>query len=94
MRRAAKVDSNQTEIVNTLRQLGCSVTVTSTIGKGFPDLVVGISGRTFLVEVKSKKGTYTSDQLAFVSSWKGNYYTVRTREDCVALINTIISMKG
>lgn len=94
MRRAAKVDGNQTEIVNALRTLGCSVAVTSTVGKGFPDLVVGIAGRTLLVEVKMKKGTYTADQLAFVSSWKGNYYTVRTREDCVALVNTIIQTKG
>lgn len=90
MRRAAKVDSNQVEIVNCLRQLGCSVAVTSTIGKGFPDLVVGIAGKTCLVEVKAKKGTYTPDQLAFMASWKGNFYTLRTREDCVAFVNTQI----
>lgn len=94
MRRAAKVDSNQTEIVNCLRQLGCSVVVTSTIGRGFPDLIVGIAGKTLLVEVKARKGVYTPDQVEFIGTWKGNHFTVRTREDCVSLVNTIISQKG
>lgn len=94
MRRAAKVDSNQTELVNCLRSLGCSVAITSTIGKGFPDLVVGVAGKTLLVEVKAKKGVYTSDQVEFMATWKGNHFTVRSREDCVALVNTIINGKG
>lgn len=92
MRRAAKVDTNQTEIVNTLRQLGCSVVITSTIGKGFPDLVVGVAGQTWLIEVKTAKGQYTPDQLAFISTWKGNYHTLRTKDDCVAFVN--ITTKG
>jgi len=91
MRYARTVDTNQTEIVNTLRQLGCSVAVTSAVGKGFPDLVVGYAGRTLLVEVKAgKHWHYTADQLAFKSTWNGNYFTVQTREDCVALINNIL----
>jgi len=90
---ARKIDSNQTEIVNTFRQLGASVAITSAVGKGFPDLVVGYAGRTMLVEVKSRvKATHTPDQLAFQSTWKGNYFTVRSREDAIALINQI--MKG
>lgn len=90
---ARKIDSNQTEIVNTFRQLGASVSVTSAVGKGFPDLVVGYAGRTMLVEVKSRaKAAHTPDQLAFQSTWKGNYFTVRSREDAIALINQI--MKG
>ena len=91
MRYARKIDTNQTEIVNTFRQIGASVAITSAVGKGFPDLVVGYAGRTLLVEIKSTRtAKHTPDQLAFQSTWKGNYFTVRTREDAIALINNII----
>ena len=52
MRRAAKVDANQTEIVKALRQVGASVQSLAATGKGCPDLLVGIRGLNFLIEVK------------------------------------------
>lgn len=51
-RRAAKVDRNQAEIVKALRQAGATVAPSHTMGQGFPDLVVGYRGRTYLIEVK------------------------------------------
>jgi len=54
-RRAAKVDSNQADVVDALRAAGCSVTSTAAVGAGFPDLVVsfgGPSGHVVLIEVK------------------------------------------
>jgi hypothetical protein len=45
MKRAAKVDINQKEIVAYLRKIGASVAVMSAVGQGFPDLVVGWRGR-------------------------------------------------
>ena len=60
MSRAKKVDANQSEIVQTFRDLGARVAITSAAGDGFPDLVVqyrhpskrwrGIE--TVLVEIK------------------------------------------
>ena len=44
MRRAAKVDANQPATVKALRDAGMTVAVTSSLGKGFPDLVVGFRG--------------------------------------------------
>jgi len=49
-RRAARVDANQKEIVTMLRRMGYSVAVTSDCGKGFPDIVVGRSGKNYLFE--------------------------------------------
>ena len=52
MRRAAKVDDNQAEIVATLRYVGCSVTSLASIGRGCPDIVVGYNGVNYLLEIK------------------------------------------
>lgn len=40
MRRAAKVDDNQPQLVKDLRKMGYKVAITSQVGTGFPDLVV------------------------------------------------------
>lgn len=87
MRRAAKVDVNQMEIVNYLRSVGASVAITSTIGKGFPDLVVGWKGRNYLVEVKQTKGKLTDDQFTFAAHWKGQIAVVRSVIDVCDLLD-------
>jgi hypothetical protein len=77
VRRAAKVDGNQAGIVRDLRLIpGCSVAVTSVVGDGFPDLVVGFRGFNFLVEIKDEsqpkhRHELTEDQRAFHDAWKG-----------------------
>lgn len=60
MRVAAKVDKNQADIIQALREAGgesCSVFSLSGMGKGCPDLLFGIDSkkhgpRTYLIEVK------------------------------------------
>lgn len=71
MRRAARVDENQRAIVKALRKAGASVQPLHTVGDGVPDLLVGIGGKTFLVEVKNEKGTLTPDQIRWHSEWRG-----------------------
>ena len=51
MIRAARVDSNQSEIVATLRKLGAVVLITSQLKNAF-DLLVGHNGKLYIVEVK------------------------------------------
>ena len=41
MRQDARKDANQTQIVDALRGVGATVAITSMLGHGFPDLVVG-----------------------------------------------------
>lgn len=76
MRRAAKVDDNQQEIITAARAMGCSVQPLHTVGKGVPDLLVGISGHTDLWEVKDGKKPpsarkLTVDQILWHDEWKG-----------------------
>ena len=82
--RARRVDANQREIIAALERLGCSVVDTSGQGGGFPDLTVGRAGYTWLVEVKSKVGTLTPDQIEFRKTWRGNYLLVRDVDDVIA----------
>ena len=70
---AKKTDSNHSEIVKTLRQLGCSVFDSSRVAGGFPDLVVGKNKVTCLVEIKADaKAKYTSAQELFMMNWRGS----------------------
>ena len=71
MRRAARTDANQTEIVQALRTAGASVTLLHMVGKGCPDLLVGHNGKTLLIECKTAKGSKTVDQIEWWDQWKG-----------------------
>jgi hypothetical protein len=52
MRTAAKIDANQKAIVETLRRAGCRVAITSMLGKGHPDLMIGYAGTIVVAELK------------------------------------------
>lgn len=81
MRRAAKIDNNQTEIVDELRAAGYSVQSLAAIGKGCPDLAVAKLGITILVEVKDVNGKLNEQQKAFFQSWKGICIVARSAQD-------------
>lgn len=77
MRRAARVDGNQAEIVDALRRVGASVQSLASIGKGCPDLLVGYNGTTYLMEVKDPSKPkadiqLTPDQRQWHKSWCGS----------------------
>ena len=81
MRRAARVDANQAEIVETLRAYGASVFSLAAVGCGCPDLVVGIGGHTHLVEVKNRSrwpsdGKLRQGQVEWHATWRGAAVTV------------------
>ena len=53
MRRAAKIDQNQPEIVAALERVGCQVLHLHQVGGGCPDLLVKTrGGRLLLLEIK------------------------------------------
>lgn len=87
MRRAARVDNNQAEIVAALRRCGISVEV---VGKPL-DLLICCRGVTSLGECKSKRPTseggshgLTKEQVDFVSRWPGKIHTLTSPEQAVA----------
>lgn len=95
MRRAARVDDNQSEIVSALRAIGCSVWII-----GLPvDLLVGYQGKTALMEVKVLTGRknpkpkkHTALQTEFLAWWQGG--TVATVTDVESAIMAALTMKG
>ena len=92
MRRAAKVDDNQAEIVKAFRAMGATVFPTHRVGQGFPDLVVGYKGKNYLVEVKDGKKfksqrALTDDEQKFFNGWKGSIFIVESVDHCVNLLN-------
>ena len=90
MRRIAKADANQPEIVKAFRALGCTVAHTHKLGQGFPDLVVGKLGVNVLVEIKaSKKDKLTPDEFDFFRDWKGHVSVVVDYEDVSRVVSVI-----
>ena len=82
MRRAARIDDNQTEIVKALRKHGISVMVTSGLGNGFMDIVAGGIHRatkeriTELMEIKDSnkppsQRKLTPKEKKVHDEWKG-----------------------
>ena len=79
-----KRDANAAAIADALVEAGCSVVDIGMVGDGVPDLLVGLGGATFLMEVKSLESNahrakgpvpyaeyLTDDQVAFLSTWRG-----------------------
>lgn len=91
MRRAAKIDDNQREIVDALRQAGCSVQSLAGVGKGVPDLVVGFRKRNFLLEIKDgskspSKRKLTPDEQNFHKMWKGAVVIVESIDEALRAV--------
>ena len=91
MRRAAKVDANQTEIVNALRQVGASVQSLAATGKGVPDLLVGFRGVNWLLEIKDGRKVksarkLTEDQVVWHQTWRGRVYVVESVEQAIKIL--------
>jgi Holliday junction resolvase len=67
-----KRDSIHGQVVDAFRKIGLSVYDAAHAGNGFPDLVVGVCGSTYLVELKTGKAKLRPNQEAFASSWRGS----------------------
>lgn len=95
MRRAARVDATQAEIVAALRAGGAYVWIS-----GLPlDLIVGFEGKTALVECKvltgvkkRKQSRFTALQTAFMREWVGG--TVATVTDADGALRLLEVMRG
>ena len=92
MRRKARIDDNQQSVVKSLRQIpGVSVAVTSSLGNGFPDLVIARSGVNYLVELKDgakskSRKKLTPDEEEFKNTWQGSYHVAESLEDILRLL--------
>lgn len=91
MRRAARIDTNQPEIVQALRDVGASVAITSMVGAGFPDIVVGYRDHNYLIEIKDgskppSRRKLTKDEQAFFDTWRGTVYIAKDVDEALEII--------
>lgn len=94
MRRAAKVDANQDQIVVALRAAGASVNSLAPVGKGLPDLLVGFRGTNYLLECKDgnkppSARELTPDQIEWHLNWRGHAVVVTSADEALAAIGAI-----
>jgi hypothetical protein len=91
--RAKKIDANQNSIVENLRKIpGISVCITSSLGNGFVDIVVGVNdSRNYLIELKDgnkppSARKLTEEESKFHANWKGQIAVASSLEDCLKII--------
>lgn len=95
MRRAAKIDRNQPEIVSALRKVGATVVSLAAVGDGVPDLAVGFRRQTFFLECKDGslppcERQLTPDQIRFHVEWNGGPCTVvNSVDEALAFIGAV-----
>lgn len=101
-RRRARPDVGQAAIVAALRTVGCSVEILADVGRGVPDLLAGIRGTNFLLEVKSPRGgrgkrglgsgktahqvELNATEQKWHAAWRGQVSVVRSVEDALAVV--------
>lgn len=94
MRRAAKVDDNQSTIVKALRDVGATVQTLHAVGQGCPDIIAGYRGINYMIEIKdgSKPPSarkLTQDQLDWHAGWRGSVNVVCSVDDALAVIGAV-----
>ncbi len=93
---AHRTDANQAKIVKAFRKLGCEVAITSSLGHGFPDLVVGKLSKVVLVEVKDgakppSARRLSKDEEKFRDAWRDSYAVVEGIPDVTSVVRLMLS---
>ena len=95
MRRAAKVDQNQDQVVSALRAAGAKVQSLAAVGKGVPDLLCQYEGTFYLIEVKDgrkppSQRKLTEDQVKWHEEWKSAFLgVVESPDEALKFIGAI-----
>lgn len=91
MRRAARVDANQPEIVEALRRVGATVQPLHQVGGGCPDLLIGFRNQNFLMEVKDGNKRPSEQRMSEAQHewhrvWMGQKTIVRNVREALTVI--------
>ena len=98
MKYARKVDGNQKEIIDGLRDVGATVFPLYHVGGGLTDLLVGYREKNFLLEIKNpnqppSKRKLTKDQIEFHEKWRGQKTIVETIREALIAIGALKERK-
>lgn len=90
-----RVDTNHAEIVQALRRAGAAVQSLADVGQGVPDLLVGLRGENFLLEVKQpgRRGELRVNQVEWHNAWRGQCAVVRTVDEALQAVG-LLNDKG
>ena len=82
------VDLLQKPITKALRQVGCSVSATHMVGKGFVDLVAWspFTRATHMIEVKTGTEPLSRSEQKFHAKWAGPIAIVRSIDEALVAI--------
>jgi len=91
MRLRAKKDDNHREIQYALMRAGASVQDLSAVGGGCPDILVGLRGQNFLMEIKDGKKPVSKRKLTdmekvFATTWRGQVCVVQSVDDALLAV--------
>jgi|SRR5690349_2084939 len=96
---AHRIDENQNTIVKTFRKLGASVLILSEVGKGCPDILIGMTDsvgekHNILIEIKDgnkppSQQKLTQFEAKFFDTWKGYICIIRNQDEAIELFNSI-----
>lgn len=91
---ARRTDLNAHSIVKAFEAAGATVLVLSGCRAGTPDLAVGVSGRTHLVEIKQdsilRAHQPSPEQVKFARGWRGApVHLVRTPQQALELVASV-----
>jgi hypothetical protein len=94
MRRDARTDANQGEIIDALRGVGASVEPLHFVGRGVPDILVGWRSDNYLMEIKDgnkppSKRALTPDEERWHQMWAGQVVIVESVDDALKAIGAI-----
>ena len=81
MRRAAKIDTTQADIVKALRGMGVAVLILAQVGNGCPDLLCWFRGVWMFVECKTPGRGLNKAQAEFIATWPGTILVVQDAEE-------------
>jgi hypothetical protein len=91
MRKHARKDTNQDEIVQAARDLGATVLLTHQLGGGAPDIIIGWRGLNYLVEIKDgakppSRRRLTKDEKEFHQLWRGQICVIKSVDELLELL--------
>jgi len=85
-----RTDGNHVHITEALRDMGATVLDLHSMGRGCPDIAVGLAGVNYLFEIKSShRAQLTPDEERFRLGWSGQVDTISSWRDALEIMGLL-----